>query len=272
MDFDPCACPGTRASHCTCPPCRAYHTPWQLSCCSPWPPATPAPGLSTLTSSWRPRVAAYPARLPRRPLLLHPGTPAPGNHTRSPYQQLHTASACPPCPPRTPQNGSHFVLIPGPGDPCPGDVLPQPALPSFFTEQLRAVLPKVTFASNPCRCVGAVRDLGLARTSGMWLKRGAGEPLLAAGVACSPPLLAACARVPQPCSRAPPLHQHPPRLNQHALHPTPPPSLRLRVRAGCASSRSRSSCSDTTSSSACAGAASSRPKVSRASLLGLKHP
>lgn len=49
------------------------------------------------------------------------------------------------------QNGSHFVFIPGPGDPCPGDVLPQPPLPSFFTEHLRAVLPKVSFASNPCR-------------------------------------------------------------------------------------------------------------------------
>jgi len=51
------------------------------------------------------------------------------------------------------QNNSHFVFIPGPGDPCPGDVLPQPPLPSYFTEQLQAVLPKVSFTSNPCRQV-----------------------------------------------------------------------------------------------------------------------
>ncbi|KAF5832409.1 DNA polymerase alpha/epsilon subunit B-domain-containing protein [Dunaliella salina] len=49
------------------------------------------------------------------------------------------------------QNNSHFVFVPGPGDPCPGDVLPQPPLPSYFTEQLRATLPKVSFTSNPCR-------------------------------------------------------------------------------------------------------------------------
>lgn len=72
---------------------------------------------------------------------------------RSPRCQKtsHLAHTSPP-PPLCPQNNSHLVFIPGPGDPCAGDVLPQPPLPKFFTEQLRTVLPKASFASNPCRC------------------------------------------------------------------------------------------------------------------------
>ncbi|MEW5303625.1 MAG: hypothetical protein WDW36_006298 [Sanguina aurantia] len=44
-----------------------------------------------------------------------------------------------------------FVFVPGPGDPSPGSILPQPPLPAFLTAKLREVLPSATFTTNPCR-------------------------------------------------------------------------------------------------------------------------
>ncbi len=41
--------------------------------------------------------------------------------------------------------------MPGPDDPGPGPVLPQPPLPACLTAALRAALPSAVFASNPCR-------------------------------------------------------------------------------------------------------------------------
>lgn len=41
--------------------------------------------------------------------------------------------------------------MPGPGDPGPANVLPRPALPAYFTSDLRQLLPTAVFASNPCR-------------------------------------------------------------------------------------------------------------------------
>lgn len=49
------------------------------------------------------------------------------------------------------QAGSRFVFVPGPGDPSPGDILPQPPLPTFFTADITRVLPNAVFATNPCR-------------------------------------------------------------------------------------------------------------------------
>ncbi|KAL0045501.1 hypothetical protein WJX82_008463 [Trebouxia sp. C0006] len=49
------------------------------------------------------------------------------------------------------QEESKFVFVPGPGDPGPGNVLPRPALPAYFTSDLRQLLPTAVFASNPCR-------------------------------------------------------------------------------------------------------------------------
>ena len=51
----------------------------------------------------------------------------------------------------TTQEGSKFLFVPGPGDPGPADVLPRPALPAYFTSELRQLLPTAVFASNPCR-------------------------------------------------------------------------------------------------------------------------
>lgn len=49
------------------------------------------------------------------------------------------------------QAHSRFVFVPGPNDPGLGHMLPQPALPSYFTSELQAVLPNAVFATNPCR-------------------------------------------------------------------------------------------------------------------------
>jgi len=49
------------------------------------------------------------------------------------------------------QEESKFIFVPGPGDPGPGNVLPRPALPAYFTSDLRQLLPTAVFASNPCR-------------------------------------------------------------------------------------------------------------------------
>ncbi|KAG8960600.1 DNA-directed DNA polymerase epsilon, subunit B [Tulasnella sp. 419] len=46
---------------------------------------------------------------------------------------------------------SHFVFVPGPLDPWGSSTLPRPPLPSSFVNKLKARLPKVHFASNPCR-------------------------------------------------------------------------------------------------------------------------
>ena len=53
------------------------------------------------------------------------------------------------------QASSKFVFVPGPLDPGPGDVLPRPPLPSYFTEKLAEEMPSAVFASNPCRVCAA---------------------------------------------------------------------------------------------------------------------
>jgi hypothetical protein len=49
------------------------------------------------------------------------------------------------------QANTQFMFVPGPNDPGLGQVLPQPALPTYFTGELQAVLPNAVFATNPCR-------------------------------------------------------------------------------------------------------------------------
>lgn len=49
------------------------------------------------------------------------------------------------------QEESKFIFVPGPTDPGPANVLPRPALPAYFTSELRQLLPTAVFASNPCR-------------------------------------------------------------------------------------------------------------------------
>jgi DNA polymerase epsilon subunit 2 len=48
---------------------------------------------------------------------------------------------------------SHFVLVPGPGDPGAAPVLPRPALPAALCGRLTdaSLIPRLTLATNPCR-------------------------------------------------------------------------------------------------------------------------
>eukprot|EP00742_Colponemidia_sp_Colp-10_P009321 GILJ01010153.1.p1 GENE.GILJ01010153.1~~GILJ01010153.1.p1 ORF type:complete len:545 (+),score=81.60 GILJ01010153.1:34-1635(+) len=47
--------------------------------------------------------------------------------------------------------GSRFVFVPGPQDPGPSSVLPQPPLPEIFTQKMKEKVPRSTFSTNPCR-------------------------------------------------------------------------------------------------------------------------
>ena len=46
---------------------------------------------------------------------------------------------------------THFVLVPGPLDITMNTVLPRKPILSSFTTRLRSKVPKIHFASNPCR-------------------------------------------------------------------------------------------------------------------------
>lgn len=63
------------------------------------------------------------------------------------------------------QEESKFVFVPGPGDPGPGNVLPRPALPAYFTSDLRQLLPTAVFASNPCRMRLYTQEVVLFRSN-----------------------------------------------------------------------------------------------------------
>ncbi|GLC72461.1 hypothetical protein PLESTF_001250200 [Pleodorina starrii] len=58
---------------------------------------------------------------------------------------------------------SRFVFLPGPDDPGPGAILPQPPLPRSLTGELRRVLPGAVFASNPVRLRYATQRIVLFR-------------------------------------------------------------------------------------------------------------
>lgn len=58
---------------------------------------------------------------------------------------------------------SRFVFVPGPNDPGLGHLLPQPALPTYFTSELQAVLPNAVFSTNPCRIRYFTREIVVFR-------------------------------------------------------------------------------------------------------------
>ena len=57
----------------------------------------------------------------------------------------------------------NFVLVPGPGDAGPGSMLPQPPLPRSLTADLRARIPGIVFASNPCRLRYCTQEIVIFR-------------------------------------------------------------------------------------------------------------
>jgi len=46
---------------------------------------------------------------------------------------------------------SKFIFVPGSNDPGAQEALPRPAIPLYFVQRIREVLPEAIFTSNPCR-------------------------------------------------------------------------------------------------------------------------
>ena len=61
------------------------------------------------------------------------------------------------------KDGSQFLLVPGPGDPGPPNVLPRPALPQYFTKEIIKHVPNAIFGSNPCRIRFYAQDIVVFR-------------------------------------------------------------------------------------------------------------
>eukprot|EP00249_Psilotum_nudum_P007247 c20426_g1_i1 orf=272-1837(+) len=61
------------------------------------------------------------------------------------------------------KEGSKLVFIPGPEDPGPANILPRPALPKFFTNEVIKHLPNAIFSSNPCRIRYYTQEIVLFR-------------------------------------------------------------------------------------------------------------
>ncbi|XP_057662767.1 DNA polymerase epsilon subunit 2 [Diorhabda carinulata] len=60
-------------------------------------------------------------------------------------------------------NDSQFVFVPGMADPCFTHIAPRFALPSYVTGDMKKVLPKAIFTTNPCRIQYCTRELTLFR-------------------------------------------------------------------------------------------------------------
>ncbi|XP_065176376.1 DNA polymerase epsilon subunit 2-like [Sycon ciliatum] len=58
---------------------------------------------------------------------------------------------------------TRFVFVPGPSDPGPGNILPRPALPTLFTEQICSKVPLATFTTNPCRLQYCTKEIAVFR-------------------------------------------------------------------------------------------------------------
>eukprot|EP01112_Ceratiomyxa_fruticulosa_P022380 TRINITY_DN8173_c0_g2_i1.p1 TRINITY_DN8173_c0_g2~~TRINITY_DN8173_c0_g2_i1.p1 ORF type:complete len:559 (+),score=89.64 TRINITY_DN8173_c0_g2_i1:155-1831(+) len=61
--------------------------------------------------------------------------------------------------------GSRFIFVPGPADPCGTtlNVIPRPPIPKVFTSSLRTNLKKVYFTTNPCRITYCTQDIVIFR-------------------------------------------------------------------------------------------------------------
>ncbi|CAG9764814.1 unnamed protein product [Ceutorhynchus assimilis] len=60
-------------------------------------------------------------------------------------------------------NSSQFVFVPGLTDPCSPHIVPRPSLPNFITEEMKRVLPKAIFATNPCRIQYCTKEIVVFR-------------------------------------------------------------------------------------------------------------
>lgn len=58
---------------------------------------------------------------------------------------------------------SHFLFIPGPQDPGPGNILPRPPIPSALTSELMSRVPTAQFCTNPCRVQFCTREIVIFR-------------------------------------------------------------------------------------------------------------
>ena len=58
-----------------------------------------------------------------------------------------------------------LVFVPGPGDPSPGAVLPQPSLAAHLTAPVRELTSSAIFTSNPCRIRHHMRELVFFRSN-----------------------------------------------------------------------------------------------------------
>ena len=56
-----------------------------------------------------------------------------------------------------------FLFVSGPSDPGYANIYPRPAMPDHITEDLRALVPKARFVSNPCRVQFCTREMVIFR-------------------------------------------------------------------------------------------------------------
>lgn len=58
---------------------------------------------------------------------------------------------------------SKFVFVPGMNDPGPGNLLPRPRIPNFFTSRFSSCIKNVLFTSNPCRIRYCTQEITILR-------------------------------------------------------------------------------------------------------------
>ena len=108
---------------------------------------------------------------------------------------------------------ARFVFVPGPSDPGPGPVLPQPPLPAALTKELARLVPGSVFATNPCRIRYYTQEIIVFRCGAQRAAPPRPQPPLAPCRARGLPAAAAHPRSPPP--RLNPPLQNPP-LNPSA--------------------------------------------------------
>lgn len=60
-------------------------------------------------------------------------------------------------------SNSQFVFVPGMTDPCTPHLVPRFGLPSYITSDIKKLIPKAIFATNPCRIQYCTREIVIFR-------------------------------------------------------------------------------------------------------------